>query len=427
MTHHRVLNTLALLVTLALLAASAVAQESGQKADKPQQLTLDDLRTFTDVFNQARRNYVEPVDEKALLDSAIRGMLTDLDPHSAYLAPEQFSELEDASHGRYSGVGVSLETGSQKIVVDAVINDSPADMAGIDPGDIITAIDGVPVKGRFLPDAINDMDGDPGSDISLTVIKPDGEEKELSLTREYILIPTLSFEMLDDDYGYFKMTQFHRDSATHLEEALESIASDDITLRGLVLDLRDNPGGVLQPAVAIADGFLDQGLIVTTRGRNASMQMEFNAQPGDWLPGIPVVLLVDRGSASASEVLAGALQDHGRALVVGERTFGKGSVQSVLPLRNGGGIKLTTARYYTPSGKSIQAQGIMPDIEIDLHSQDETGMDIQRESDLEGHLANEGEPIKATRAETEASLEFPVEEILTVLENAELLGGSPGG
>ncbi len=414
------IHTIALAALLALLPPSASAMEDSGGLAPAHQLTLDDLRTFTDVFNQARRNYVEPVDDRTLLDAAIRGMLADLDPHSAYLPPAEYAELEDSSRGRYSGVGISLDTATQKIVVDAVITDSPADKAGIDPDDIITAIDGVPVKGRFLPDAIEDMDGDPGSDVTLTVLKPDGEEKELALTREYILLPTLGFEMLEDDYGYFRMTTFHRDSATHLEEALQSIAAEGTELRGLVIDLRNNPGGVLQPAVAIADGFLDEGLIVTTRGRNASMQMEFRAHSGDWLPGVPLVLLVDRGSASASEVLAGALQDNGRALVVGERTFGKGSVQSVLPLRNGGGIKLTTARYYTPSGQSIQARGITPDIEINGLGEEQDGSG--RESDLDGHLANEGEtPAAATQAKT-GQIDFPVDEILSVLEKADLLG-----
>ena len=414
-----VLNSLALAAALTLLPLQGEAQDDEQGPTPAQQLTLDDLRTFTDVFNQARRNYVEPVDDRTLLQSAIQGILADLDPHSAYLPPEQFAELEDTSRGRYSGVGVSLETGTQKIVVDAVITDSPADKAGIDPGDIITSIDGVPVKGRYLPDAIEDMDGDPGSDVTLTVVKPDGKEKELLLTREYILLPTLSFEMLDDSYGYFKMNQFHRESATYIREALESIAAEGTVLRGLVIDLRNNPGGVLQPAVAIADGFLDEGLIVTTRGRNASMQMEFKAHAGDWLPGVPLVLLVGRGSASASEVLAGALQDNGRALVIGEQTFGKGSVQSVLPLRNGGAIKLTTARYYTPSGRSIQARGITPDIEIGGgDGEDFSG----RESDLDGHLAIESEiPAPAAQLE-EGTIDFPVEEILSVLEKAELFG-----
>lgn len=420
MAESRTAKRLLLSFLLAFLPASLAAQEADTVADQ-RQMTLDELRTFTDVFNQARRNYVEDVDDLSLLDSAIRGMLAELDPHSGYLSPKQFEALNDASYGRYSGIGVSLKTVDSRIVIDAVIDGSPADEAGMNPGDIITSVDGRPVKDRFLPDAIDDMEGDPGEMIRLTVLPPDGEEREIELEREYILLPTLDFEMLDRSYGYFRLTQFHRDSAKHLQEALESVAADGTELRGLVIDLRDNPGGVLQPAVEIADGFLDEGLIVSTRGRNASMQMEFSAHEGQWLAGVPLVLLVDRGSASASEVLAGALQDHGRALVVGERTFGKGSVQSVLPLRNGGGIKLTTAHYYTPSGRSIQAEGILPDVEADAYG--ETGDDDRiRESDLERHLGRPHATDNGLNEQSRPALEFPVDEIMEVLKAAELIG-----
>ena len=420
MSESRTAKRLLLSFLLAFLPASLAAQEADTVADQ-RQMTLDELRTFTDVFNQARRNYVEDVDDLSLLDSAIRGMLAELDPHSGYLSPKQFEALNDASYGRYSGIGVSLKTVDSRIVIDAVIDGSPADEAGMNPGDIITSVDGRPVKDRFLPDAIDDMEGDPGVMIRLTVLPPDGEEREIELEREYILLPTLDFEMLDRSYGYFRLTQFHRDSAKHLQEALESIAADGTELRGLVIDLRDNPGGVLQPAVEIADGFLDEGLIVSTRGRNASMQMEFSAHEGQWLAGVPLVLLVDRGSASASEVLAGALQDHGRALIVGERTFGKGSVQSVLPLRNGGGIKLTTAHYYTPSGRSIQAEGILPDVEADAYG--ETGDDDRiRESDLERHLGRPDATDNGVNEQSRPAMEFPVDEILEVLDAAELIG-----
>lgn len=407
-------------LVLAFFATALPAQENPQTPGPGNsQLTLDDLRTFTDVFNQARRNYVEPVDDHSLLDSAIRGMLADLDPHSSYFAPEEFEKLNDASLGRYSGIGISLQTIDLQIIVKAVINGSPADQAGINPGDVITVIDGKAVRGRYLPDAIDDLDGDPGTELRLTVVTPQGEEREFELTREYIRIPTLSYEALDGSWGYFRITQFHRESAADLERALASIAEEGTVLRGLIIDLRDNPGGMLQPAVNIADGFLEDGLIVTTRGRNASMQIEFRAQPGEWLPGVPLALLVDRGSASASEVLAGALQDQGRAVVIGERTFGKGSVQSVLPLRNGGGIKLTTARYYTPSGRSIQAQGIVPDVAIDTPSGD-TPEYRPRESDLEGHLAwvESGELAGGEHGIPD----FPVEEALEVLRSAGLIG-----
>lgn len=390
-----------------------------RQAAQVSQLTLDDLRTFTDVFNQARINYVEDVDDKTLLDAAIRGMLLELDPHSAFLPAKELGELNDAARGRYSGIGIEVRVRDDKLVINAIINDSPADLAGINPGDVITSIDDNPIAGRYLPDAMDDLLGKPGTEVKLIVLPDEGEERELTITRQYIVLPTLSFQLLEESYGYFKITQFHRESAIHLEEALESIRSDGIELKVLVLDLRDNPGGVLQPAVAMADGFLDEGVIVSTRGRNSTMQMEFSAQPGQWLPGTPVMLLVDRRTASASEVFAGALQDHSRAVIVGERTFGKGSVQSVLPLRNGDGIKLTTARYYTPTGKSIQAAGIEPDVVIEWAVDTDSDTDQTREADLEGHLVRETKPDDTTSDEATSLLAgFPLEEVLNVLREA---------
>ena len=406
----------ALFACLVLCAPGISAQDAEPLPPvEKRQLTLDELRTFTDVFNLARRNYVDGIDDKTLLDAAIRGMLSDLDPHSAYLSPESFEALNDASRGQYSGIGVRLTTGNRYIEVDAIVDGSPADEAGMNPGDVITSVNGEPVRGRNLSDSVDAMDGEPGTEIALTVRTPEGEERELKLTREYIRIPNLAFDWLDRGYGYFRMSQFHRESARDIQSALESIAAGDKELLGLVIDLRKNPGGVLQPAIDIADGFLESGRIVMTRGRNETMQMEFDAHPGEWLPGIPLVILVDRGSASASEVLAGALQDHGRALIVGERTFGKGSVQSVLPLRNGGGVKLTTAHYYTPSGRSIQARGIDPDIEVEMGDEADGR---EREADLDRHLASpewQREPIE------KLDMEFPVDDILEVLRKADLI------
>ena len=421
---NRTCFVLTLAAALLLHPAALLAQAEPEPLSPQAQLTLDDLRTFTDVFNQARRNYVDGVDDHTLLEAAIRGMLTELDPHSEYLPPKRYDDLGDASKGRYSGIGVSLTTWDGRILVDAVIDGSPADEAGINPGDTITSIDGKPVKGRLLGDAIDDMDGEAETEVELRVLTPTGEERELRLTRKYLGIPTLSFEWLERDWGHFRMTGFHSESANHLRDALESIQAGDKPLRGLVIDLRGNPGGVLQPAVDIADGFLEAGRIVTTRGRTQSMTLEFDATPGDWLPGTPVVLLVDRGTASASEVLAGALQDHGRALVVGERTFGKGSVQSVLPLRNGGGIKLTTARYYTPAGRSIQARGIVPDIEVELQEAPEED-NRTREADLERHLADAETSPDVQPVPERLQLDFDVDEILSVLEDAGLIGAEP--
>jgi carboxyl-terminal processing protease len=416
------------LVALALLLVSSAQAQEADTPDGPEgtrgsaQLTLDDLRTFTDVFNLVRRNYVEEVDDHTLLDSAIRGMLMELDPHSDYIPGSDYQNFEDNSQGRYSGIGIDVHVEDDRIIVRAVINSSPADEAGINPGDAIIAVDGQPVENRPLQQAIDELLGEPGSEVALEILTPEGEKRELSVQREYLRIPVLSFQLLEGSWGYYKITGFHASSGRDLEQSLASLANDDIKLSGLIIDVRDNPGGVLQGAVEMADGFLDEGLILTTRGRNASMQMEFRAQPGQWLPGVPLLILVDRGSASASEVLAGALQDHGRAVIVGERSFGKGSVQSVLPLRNGGGIKLTTARYYTPSGRSIQAEGIEPDILYEAGGVAHPSGHRSREADLDRHLDQGAPGEKGSVAKTAAGPEdFPLQEMLRVLENADIL------
>ena len=421
------------LIALVILAftSTAVSQENpGETAPasaKPgaAQLTLDDLRTFSEVFSQIRRNYVEEIDDRTLLNAAINGMLSHLDPHSNYLPVNDYKHLNDSAQGRYSGIGVDVGIQSQKIVVRSVIVPSPADSGGINPGDIITAVDGNPVKGRMLQDAIDELQGEPGSAVSVTILPPGGEEREVEMIREYVKLPTMSFELLDQQYGYFRITFFHRDSASNLEESLESIKQDGIELRGLIIDLRNNPGGVLQPAVEMADGFLEEGLIVSTRGRNATMQMEFTASAGEWLPGTPLIVLVDRGTASASEVLAGALQDHGRALILGERTFGKGSVQSMLPLKNGAGIKLTTARYYTPSGRSIQAEGIRPDVVVEAVEIVEADDFRIREADLDRHLSNDT-VVKTPVPDVAVSAEedFALHEALSILKGSGILAGS---
>jgi len=411
-----------------LLATAAAAETPPSPADAEPaaapaaQLTLDDLRTFTDVFNQVRRNYVEPVDDRTLLDSAIRGMLLDLDPHSSYLSGDDFRDIRDSSEGHYQGIGVDVEPRPGGIAVVAVINGSPADRAGINPGDIIVAIDGESVADRYVDDTIDLLLGEVGSTVELVVQTPGEEERHVSVRRETVHIPTMRFEMLDRSWGYFHVAVFNKDSAVDLKAALDSIQADGTALRGLAIDLRNNPGGVMHGAVEMADGFLDDGLIVTTRGRNSTMQMEFEAHPGQWLPDIPLVILVDRGTASASEVFAGALQDHGRAVIVGERTFGKGSVQSVLPLRNGGGIKLTTARYYTPSGRSIQAEGITPDVVYEAGGAARPEAGRVREADLDRHL-DKGEVSGEDRPGTVAPPmdRETLDEALQVLEEAEIL------
>jgi len=413
-------------ITGHVMAQDAPAAGESKAAQGSAQLNLDDLRTFTDVFNQVRRNYVEDVDDRQLLEAAINGMLSDLDPHSAYLPDRDFDDLENMANGEYVGIGVDVAIEDNRVVVKTVIVPSPADAAGIRPGDRITSIDGIPIKGHPLQESIDRLSGPQGSILELSVSTADQAARNLTLKREHVKLPALDFKLLDKHYGYLRVVYFHRDSAVDFKNALDSVQSDGTELYGLILDLRDNPGGVLQPAIEMADGFLEQGEIVSMRGRNEAMQTTFSAQQGQWLPGLPVVVLVDRGTASASEVLAGALQDHKRAVIVGEQTFGKGSVQSVLPLRNGSGIKLTTARYYTPSGKSIQAQGIQPDLVVASAVQIiDTVDDRLLESDLDRHLENpEQAERKENPAEVDATTDFPLFEALNLLRASRIMAGN---
>lgn len=362
------------------------------KADNAQMLPLDELRTFTDVFARVKNDYVEPVADKVLLENAIRGMLAGLDPHSAYLDENEFKELQVGTSGEFGGLGieVGMEDGFVKVI--SPIDDTPAQRAGVQAGDLIIRLDDTPVKGMSLSDAVNLMRGKPGTPIRLTIVR-EGAQKpiELSVKRDIIRVKSVKSRMLEKGYGYLRISQFQSKTADNLMQAMEDLKKQNGgPLKGLVLDLRNNPGGVLDGAVAVSDAFLNDGLIVYTKGRIDDSDLRFTARPGDVLNGAPLVVLVNQGSASASEIVAGALQDDKRALIVGSRTFGKGSVQTILPLNNGGAVKLTTARYYTPSGRSIQAQGITPDIQLDnvkVSAGDVNDLTI-KEADLSRHLIN---------------------------------------
>jgi len=410
-----------------LLASSVTAATEGEPEATRAQLSLDDLRTFTDVFNQVRNNYVEETDDHTLLNAAIRGMLSELDPHSSYMEADEFRQLDNDSRGRYSGIGVEVSIQNQRVNVVFVMDGGAADKAGVVAGDIITAIDQQDLRGRDLRSAINGLRGEAGTEVEVTFEHNNGEVTSFMLVRDFVKVASVFSRPVDRDYGYFQITHFTRKSADELLEQIEYMqANREQPLKGIVLDIRNNPGGVLKPAVTIADGFLDEGLIVFTRGRMAD-QMEYTAKPGQWLQDIPMVVLVDRSSASASEVLAGALQDHGRALIVGEKTFGKGSVQSVLNLRNGSGIRLTTARYYTPSGRSIQAQGIQPDVEIAAVKVIENENQRKREADLDRHLSGEPEngPVVFS-SEVSADDDYMMYQALILLKGAGILSPTGG-
>lgn len=375
MTTTRSRLTMGAVLMLALVLATGPLDASAETpAPEPYQLTLDDLRTFTDVFNQVRGHYVEEIGDRALIHAAIEGLVTGLDPYSQYLSPAEFRDLDDSSRGRYAGIGVTIEIREQRIHVDSVVVDGPAQRAGLQAGDLITAVNGRPVKGRNLREAVNELRGPPGSEVEVEYLRRPDAPTTVVVTREYITVNSVASERVAEHFGYFRISHFNEHSAADLQAAIEDVQQGGgQPLRGIVLDLRANPGGNLKPAIDIADGFLTEGRIMHSRGRFPAAEMTFEATPGEWAQGVPMAVLVDRQTASASEVLAGALQDHQRARIVGERTFGKGSVQSILALRNGGGLKLTTAHYFTPLGRSIQDTGIHPDLEVDAQP-DEAGM-----------------------------------------------------
>ena len=341
------------------------SEPKGEKEELKARLPLNALRNFAEAFNRVSSAYVEEIDDRSLLENAIRGMLFQLDPHSVYLDKEALTNLEEKTTGNYGGLGieVTLEDGFVKVI--APMDGTPAEKADIEAGDLIIQLDDNPVRGLSLTEAIDIMRGEPGSKIKLLIIR-EGQStpNEVVLIREIINVPSVTSRVLDLGYGYLRIAQFQ--SGTGRETLAEvTNLNEEKKLKGLVIDLRDNPGGILQSAVEVADIFIDEGLIVYTEGRLADARLRFNATAGDSTDGIPIVLLVNQGTASASEIVAGALQDHRRAIIMGTTTFGKGSVQTVLPLNDEKAIKLTTARYFTPKGRSIQAAGIEPDIWVD--------------------------------------------------------------
>lgn len=385
-------------------AAVPEAEAAGEKLEP--RLPLNELRIFAEAFSRVGGAYVEEIDDRTLLENAIRGMLAELDPHSAYLDKEAFADLQEATTGNYGGLGleVGMEDGFVKVI--SPMDDTPASAAGLESGDLIIKLDQVPVKGMSLPEAIKAMRGEPGSDITVTVVKSGASTPDdITLTREIIKVASVRHRMLDDGYGYIRIAQFQNRTGSEVEDALRELSADG-PLSGLVLDVRNNPGGVLQSAVEVSDLFVEDGLIVYTSGRLANAELRYSAARPDQAKGVPVVVLVNEGTASASEIVAGALQDHGRAVVMGTSTFGKGSVQTILPLNNEKAIKLTTARYYTPNGNSIQAEGITPDIWVDRSKVTPVKSSPWRvkEKDLPGHLsASEGAASEGVASDGAAS------------------------
>lgn len=406
-----------------LLPSGLLADEPASEADLP----LNELRTFVEVMERIKNSYVEPIDDKTLLENAIKGMLEHLDPHSAWLDNKSFTELQESTHGQYGGLGLEIGIEENGLQVIAPIDDSPAAAAGIEAGDLIIRIDGQPSKDMSLMDAAEKLRGKPGSSVTLGISRNQQAPFDISLKRAIIKSRSVREQLLEQDYGLLRISQFQTNTGDETGKALRKLEkTNGQPLKGLVLDLRNNPGGVLQAATEVADHFLSKGRIVYTQGRLANSKIHFDAQPRTSIGPIPMVVLINGGSASASEIVAGALQDHQRAVIMGTTSFGKGSVQSVLPLGEDQGLKLTTARYYTPSGRSIQALGIEPDIVIERGSLSTTGNNARiKEADLAGHLNNaQAKDSQAQKQQTELlQSDNQLSQALSLLKGLNVLGG----
>ena len=421
------------------LTSSVLAEK---KAAEAPSLPLNELRNFSDIFARIKTDYVETVDDKTLLENAIRGMLSGLDPHSTYLNSDEYKELKIGTTGKFGGLGiqVGMEDGFVKVI--SPIDDTPAFRAGLQSGDLIIRLDGKSVKGMTLNDAVKVMRGDPGTDIKLTVIR-EGADRPLpfTVTRDIISVQSVKSRILEPGYGYIRISNFQSKTARDLVNELSNLKKENKSeLKGLVLDLRNNPGGVLSAAADVSDAFINEGKLVYTQGRIANSAFEFNAKPGDIMNGSPVVVLINGGSASASEIVAGALQDHHRAVIMGSKSFGKGSVQTIQELRSGGAVKITTARYFTPKGRSIQGEGITPDILLDRYDIKDSKTDKSlhiKESDLTGSISNptksqeairkaeeEGKKAEEEKPHIRASEDFQLFEALLLLKGLNILNKS---
>ena len=386
-------RSLSLLVAGALMGASAISLvqgTGGAAANAAGSETYRQLAIFGDIFERVRAQYVTPPEEKKLVESAINGMLTSLDPHSSYLNPDAAQDMRVQTRGEFGGLGIEVSMENELVKVIAPIEGTPAERAGVLSGDLISQIDGAEVRGLTLSDAVDKMRGAVNTPIELTIIREGATEPlKITIVRDIIKVRAVRHRV-ENDVGYLKINSFTEKTFDDLQAAIDDIKSKipDDQLKGYVLDLRLNPGGLLDQAVSVTDTFLDRGEIVSTRGRDPKNITRFDSRAGDELDGKPLVILINGGSASASEIVAGALQDHRRATVVGTQSFGKGSVQTIIPLGENGALRLTTALYYTPSGTSIQGKGITPDIKVEQPLPDELlGRDVARgESSLPGHI-----------------------------------------
>ncbi len=423
-----------MLLAVTLLFVSGTAFTHATPAETEQtpdtEIPFDEIRAFTEVFAKVKNDYVETISDRDLIENAIRGMLEGLDPHSAYLDEKSFRNLQEGTSGEFGGLGIEVTMEDGFIKVIAPIDETPAQKAGILPGDLVIRLDDTPVKGLSLNEAIDKMRGEPGTDITLTISR-EGTEKPftVNITRDTITRKSAWTRTLEPGIGYLRISNFQTSTAVEVQRVMESLKEENNgNLQGLILDLRNNPGGILSGAVAISDLFLNQGLIVYTEGRVNDARLRFTAKPVDILNDAPMIVLVNQGSASASEIVAGALQDHRRAIVMGQKTFGKGSVQTILPMMNDSALKLTTARYYTPSGRSIQASGIEPDIiieQVKVEKLEDNILSVS-EASLSKHLLNDrngaetdidGKPSgKTGKEESLSQTDYALYEALNVLK-----------
>ena len=414
------------MMALIWLASQVVNAQDQNESSLP----LEDLQIFSEVFGKIKSEYVDQVDDKTLLRNAIKGMLAGLDPHSSFLDPEDFEDIRISTDGKFGGLGIEVTTDDGLIKVVTPIDGTPAYEAGVQPGDIILKLDDIPVRGLSLQESVDKMRGEPGSTIKLTIFREgEAEELEFELVRAVIKVTSVRGELLEPGLAYVRVSSFQSGTAQALRNKVKSLVDENNgSLDGIVLDLRNNPGGILSGAVDVSDMFLGAGGIVTTRGRTSTSEQSFSARPDDITDDAPMVVLVNGGSASASEIVAGALQDHQRAIIVGTRTFGKGSVQTVIPMNNGGALKLTTARYYTPTDRSIQAKGITPDIIIEQARLTEINNPngMVSEADLAGHLENEATESGADKSsglsgKQRLKKDFQLREALNLLKGMSLV------
>lgn len=372
---------------LVITSITASGEDSPEAAAR---LPLAELQLFAQVFEQIKSSYVEEIDDKTLLENAIVGLLAQLDPHSAFLKEESFQELQEHTSGEFGGIGIEVGMEGGYVKVISPIDDTPASRAGIEPGDLIIKLNDQSVQSMSLEQAIEIMRGEKGSTLSLTIAREHADGPlNFSLTRDIIKVLSVRHRLIEPGFGYVRIAQFQANTGVDFKKSLTQLTSGKKSLKGLILDLRNNPGGLLPASVEVADALIDKGLIVYTEGRAPTAHSQYPATPGDMLLGVPVVVLINGGTASASEIVAGAIQDHHRGVIMGTDSFGKGSVQNVLPLDDGRAIKLTTARYYTPAGRSIQAAGIKPDIVVGRAEIREVKGEFQmREANLNKHLSS---------------------------------------